>query len=117
MTNQYRKEVNVKIGGAGVGGCDLILAPGAADLSSCWCLWGTLNYGFCAYTAKIGFNNEDQSSTLNSTQIEDKAGSGRCPKVTGETALCSDVDSLGNCYGKSYDCFIDVSGLCHCKKN
>ena len=49
VTNQYKKEVNVKIQGLGVGGCDIILAPGAVDTSDCWCLWGTLHYSFCAY--------------------------------------------------------------------
>ena len=115
VANKFRKEVNVKIQGSGVGGCDIILAPGGEDTSDCWCLWGTINYSFCAYDPKAV--EEKIGSDFNSTAIiEDKEilGSGRCPKVTGESILCNDLTSLGNCYNGSYSCVIDSSGLCHC---
>lgn len=31
VTNTWRKEVNVKVHGEGVGGCDTLLAPGQTD--------------------------------------------------------------------------------------
>jgi hypothetical protein len=31
VTNTWRKEVNVKIKGEGVGGCDVVLTPGQTD--------------------------------------------------------------------------------------
>jgi hypothetical protein len=44
VANQYGKEVNIKIQGTGVGGCDVVLQPGQEDDGDCWCLWGTINY-------------------------------------------------------------------------
>ena len=43
VINNYKKEVNVKIQGAGVGGCDVIMQPGDENDSDCWCLWGTIS--------------------------------------------------------------------------
>eukprot|EP01036_Dinobryon_divergens_P031323 gene31323-40698_t len=111
VTNQYKKEVNIKIQGLGIGGCDIILAPGAVDSSDCWCLWGTLHYSFCAYDKLLA---DGIYGTATTTMNTNRTGSGTCPKLTGETALCSDVDSLGNCYGKAYACNIDSSGQCLC---
>lgn len=106
----YKKEVNVKIQGTGVGGCDILLTSGASDSSDCWCLWGTLNYSFCAFVTKIG------ESSLNETMVVNDVGKGRCPIVTGESLQCSDLDSLGNCYNNhGYECVIESSGLCSCK--
>ncbi len=37
VSNQYtKKPVNIKIQGAGVGGCDIVLNPGDVDSSDCW---------------------------------------------------------------------------------
>jgi hypothetical protein len=52
VTNDFKKELNVKVQGLGLGGCDVVLDSGEVDGSSCWCLWGTLNYSFCAYEKK-----------------------------------------------------------------
>lgn len=110
MINNYKKEVNVKIQGAGVGGCDILLQSGEINESDCWCLWGTVNYGFCAYTASpLGGN-----LVSNSTSEESNLKAGRCDVVTGESLTCSDVSSLGNCYDGGYECEIDHEGLCHC---
>jgi hypothetical protein len=85
-----------------VGGCDILLQSGEENDADCWCLWGTVNYAFCAYNKPLpGFN---------STELE----SGRCPEVTGETKVCNDLSSLGNCYDSGYVCTIDTEGLCHC---
>ena len=116
VRNQYKKEVNIKIQGLGIGGCDIVLAPGAVDSSDCWCLWGTLHYSFCVYD-KLFANGiyESNVSTITSMNDSTITGSGTCPnKLTGETALCSDVESLGNCYGKAYACNIDSMGQCLC---
>lgn len=111
MTNNFNKEINVKIQGTGVGGCDVILQPGQEDASDCWCLWGTINYSFCAYK-KSAFGDSDIN---NSTEVvKEGVQNGRCPMVTGESLVCSDLSSLGNCYDKSYACTIDEGGLCHC---
>jgi len=109
VTNNFKKELNVKIQGAGVGGCDVVLASGEVD-ESCWCLWGTLHYSFCAYEKK------PLGADTNATLAEDasEVGSGKCPKVTGENLVCSDLSSLGNCYDKAYTCSVDQEGLCHC---
>mmetsp|Transcript_1922 Transcript_1922/g.1897 ORF Transcript_1922/g.1897 Transcript_1922/m.1897 type:complete len:129 (+) Transcript_1922:44-430(+) len=103
VLNEYKKELNVKIQGSGVGGCDILLQPGEENDSSCWCLWGTINYSFCAYSqSPLGNNN---------TNVE----SGKCPVVPGESGVCSDLSSLGNCYDGAYFCKIDSTGLCHCE--
>ena len=107
MSSEYKKEVNIKIQGTGIGGCDVILNEGESNPSDCWCLWGTINYSFCAYT-KNGLN--DNLAVSNSTVAQ-----GKCPVVTGESLVCSDLSSLGNCYDKAYSCLIDESGLCHCQ--
>ena len=104
--------MNIKIQGSGVGGCNITLAPGSdsnpvEDKSDCWCLWGTINYSFCAYAEK-------SSSALDSNSTKE-TGSGKCPTGTGESLVCSDLSSLGNCYNGAYACSIDVNGLCHCQ--
>ena len=110
IQNLYKKEVNVKIQGAGIGGCDIILQAGETNNADCWCLWGTVNYSFCSYVpSKI----QDQLISNNSSEVDSK--NGKCPIVTGESLLCSDLSSLGNCYDGSYSCVIDSSGLCSCK--
>ena len=111
VANSWKQELNVKIQGSGVGGCDVILQPGQSDTSACWCLWGTINYSFCAYQ-KSPFGSE---ATHNATEMA-KADikSGKCPVVTGESLVCSDLSSLGNCYDYAYSCAIDAGGLCHC---
>ena len=116
IINNYKKEVNIKIQGSGVGGCDIILQPGETEDSECWCLWGTVNYGFCAYTASpFGDDNKLIShANITSSTVSDNLKSGRCDVVTGESLTCSDVTSLGNCYDGAYECEIDHEGLCHC---
>ena len=83
VTNQYKKEVNVKIQGLGVGGCDIILAPGAVDTSDCWCLWGTLHYSFCAYDKLLADGSYEANThhhIENDTTIitSSKNGTGSC---------------------------------------
>lgn len=110
VSTQYKDQLNIKIQGAGFGGCDIILNKGEAS-DSCWCLWGTLNYSFCAYRkSRLG------EPTNNATEfgMEDIAA-GRCPAVTGETLVCSDLNSLGNCYDDAYFCTVNANGLCHCE--
>lgn len=120
MTSEYKKELNVKIKGAGLGGCDVIMQPGTVDTNDCWCLWGTLNYAFCAYTKTVTAQdslNGTVTTVIDESQFEIDSNiteTGRCPVVTGESLLCSDLDSLGNCYKGAYSCTIDVNGFCHC---
>lgn len=111
VSSEYKKEINVKIQGTGIGGCDIILMPGETNTANCDCLWGTLNYSFCAYSKGATAYGAAGNAT------EEAVGSGRCPKVTGESLVCSDLESLGNCYGKGYSCLIDATGLCHCSSN
>ena len=114
VTNYYKKELNIKIQGAGVGGCDILIAaanttnPSVTDASDCWCLWGTLNYSFCAYYSGKLPAPLDNNSTKETSD-------GRCPVVTGESLLCSDLSTLGNCYKGAYNCIVDVSGACSCQ--
>lgn len=82
MSNEYKKEVNVKIGGLGVGGCDVVLQPGEANPTDCWCLWGTLHYTFCAYT-KVGAVEKETPIVNNTTSLA--TADGRCPLITGIT--------------------------------
>ena len=104
--------MNIKIQGSGVGGCDVILQPGQVDESDCWCLWGTINYSFCAYKkSPLEFGVAHNETELAKEAVK----SGRCPVVTGESLVCSDLSSLGNCYDGSYSCSIDENGLCHCQ--
>lgn len=111
VANQYKDELNVKIQGAGVGGCDVILQSGMIDQSDCWCLWGTINYSFCAYK-KSPIGTESSHNATESAKLG--VASGTCPIVTGESLVCSDLSSLGNCYDGAYSCTIDSNGLCHC---
>jgi len=87
----------------------MTLDSGASDQSSCWCLWGTLNYSFCAYKKSLS-NGTEALSDADKTS----SGEGKCPKMTGGSLLCSDLQSLGNCYKGAYQCAVDSSGLCHC---
>jgi hypothetical protein len=66
------------------------------------------DYSFCAYS-----QNPIHGTGLlkNESQVE----SGKCPVAQGETGVCSDLSSLGNCYDSSYFCKIDSTGLCHCE--
>jgi hypothetical protein len=43
VINNYKKEINVKIQGSGVGGCDVIMQAGEENYADCWCLWGTIS--------------------------------------------------------------------------
>ena len=92
----------------GVGGCDIILQPGESNTSDCWCLWGTINYSFCAYSKGV---TDDKTFPISSNSTVEQ---GKCPIVTGESLVCSDIASLGNCYNGGYSCTIDSTGLCHC---
>ena len=120
MTSDYKKELNIKISGTGVGGCDIIMNQGTVNSNDCWCLWGTLNYAFCAYT-KTGVEAADSLNGTVTTIIDESefevsnvTETGRCPAKTGESLVCSDLDSLGNCYKGAYSCNVDASGFCHC---
>lgn len=62
------------------------------------------DYSFCAYS-------QNPIAGSNSTGVE----SGKCPVVQGESGVCSDLSSLGNCYDGGYFCKIDANGLCHCE--
>jgi hypothetical protein len=119
VENHYKKEVNVKIQGLGVGGCDILIQPGDSNPSDCWCLWGTLNYSFCAYTKMSAEELIQQkyapATEPNSASNPAAVKSGRCPIITGESLLCSDLTSLGNCYSGGYACQIDVNGFCNCQ--
>jgi hypothetical protein len=106
--------LNIKIHGAGLGGCDVIIKPGQTDNSDCNCLWGTLDYAFCAYAPGRGFMTEEEEKELTLPKPTEVAA-GRCPIVTGETLVCSDLATLGNCYDKGYSCSVESNGLCHCK--
>lgn len=101
--------MNIKIQGAGVGGCDIVMNPSSNNTNDCWCLWGTLNYSFCAYT-KLGDGKQDLEQVKNNPAVK----SGRCPIITGESLLCSDLSSLGNCYNGAYSCTVDTNGFCDC---
>lgn len=107
VINNYKKEINVKIQGSGVGGCDVIMQAGEENDADCWCLWGTINYSFCAFQQghleRTGYN-----------ETETTVSNGRCPVAEGEAAVCSDLSGLGNCYNGGYVCTIDSEGLCHC---
>ena len=90
--------VHVRIKGAGVGGCDILLDSHERDDSDCACLWGTVGYKFLAHLSNPGSTEE--------------AGD-----VPNEVPLCSDTKSLGNCYHTgSYFCYITQDGLCHCQE-
>lgn len=141
MSNSYKKEVNVKIQGAGVGGCDITMQPGEQNPSKflcessllcivrrltsslrypadCWCLWGTVNYSFCAYTKMTAeeLAREKYAPTLPRNETNpDAVKQGRCPIITGESLLCSDLASLGNCYDGAYSCQVDTNGFCNCQ--
>jgi len=47
--NDFKDDLNIKISGAGVGGCDVIVESGSQNLQDCDCLWGTVGYKFKAY--------------------------------------------------------------------
>eukprot|EP00041_Stephanoeca_diplocostata_P006380 m.82435 g.82435 ORF g.82435 m.82435 type:complete len:134 (+) comp16333_c0_seq2:200-601(+) len=96
VSNMWHKEVNIKIEGEGVGGCDVVLPPNTTNQKDCECLWGTLNYKFYAFEPSA---ESDQPL---------------------EILICSDKNSIGNCYHGSYSCAIFPGGpwpagpLCHC---
>jgi hypothetical protein len=80
----------------------------------CWCLWGTLNYNFCAYAKPSKLQ-----IASNITKISDlpKAISLLgCPLIDeeGDPLLCSDEKALGNCYNKAYQCVVTETGRCDC---
>jgi hypothetical protein len=80
--------LNIRISGAGVGGCDVVLNSPSSDNSTCDCLWGTVGYQFKAFTHDADAN---------------------------EWQLCADTKSLGNCYhNKGYSCEVTSLGFCHC---
>ena len=105
MINDYPRDLDIYIHGAGAGGCDTDVSAYGLDDNSCHCVWGTINYVFCAYT----------KNALNAYLPTDVGGVG-CPsrENDGETLLCSDLHNLGNCYNKRYTCTVDITGNCHC---
>ncbi len=116
VANNYKKELNIKIHGAGVGGCDVLIKPGQTDDKDCYCIWGTLDYSFCAYAPGRGYDESKLPEDFPVIQrdVSTEVTAGRCPAITGETLVCSDLASLGNCYGKAYSCSVESNGLCHC---
>jgi hypothetical protein len=111
VANKFKYELNIKIQGTGVGGCDVILQPGQTDESDCWCLWGTINYSFCAYKkSPVGSNDAFNATDVSKLTVAQE----KCPVITGESLVCSDLSSLGNCYDGAYSCTVDEEGLCHC---
>ena len=101
-----KTDINVKIEGEGVGGCDIVLpsavnstASGWHNSTACKCLWGTVGYKFHAYVPSLAHN-----ATLR--------GSAAAPAI--EIPICSDLVGLGNCYDGSYTCTVTEDKLCHC---
>ena len=101
-----KSDLNVKIHGEGVGGCDIIMHPATGgnateDDSSCKCLWGTVGYKMYVWLPDLDENGEDKmlrGFKDNSTALP----------------FCSDTSGLGNCYGGHYTCTIGEDKLCHC---
>lgn len=90
--------LNIRVSGAGVGGCDIVIPGGggvnSTDNKDCKCLWGTVGYQFRAYTTVTGVDGQPD-----------------------ELILCADTKSLGNCYHTSgYSCEVSSEGFCHCKE-
>ena len=115
-------DLNVKITGEGVGGCDIVMHPANAsgpqvDEGDCRCLWGTVGYRFQVWLPAVDedddklteFGNNDHKNTSNERGLLRKRGN--------VTALpfCSDSKGLDNCYHKSYTCTIGADKLCHCE--
>eukprot|EP01034_Spumella_vulgaris_P028609 gene28609-35495_t len=126
VTNQYPKDVSVKISGLGFGGCDLSLNADSSTYSNdCWCLWGTLNYNFCVYANKPSNNKYNEDKATNITNLLPPQTGKKdiskllfgCPPINaaGELLLCFDEKSLGNCYNKAYQCEVTAKGKCDCK--
>jgi hypothetical protein len=120
-------DLNVKIAGAGVGGCDIIMHPATAsgpteDDADCACLWGTVGYVFRAWLPVVG-GGEDDGDGDDVAAVQGKLrGKGSKSGERGSdnsTALpfCSDDHGLGNCYGGEYTCTIGEDKLCHCAED
>lgn len=115
VSNQYSSrtvtEINVKIiQSTGPGGCDLILKTGDSNSNSCDCFGGVSDYAFCAYTKSPVFAPGQNSTDKSNVNV-----GGKCPVLTGESLLCSDLASIGKCLGlRGYNCNVDATGLCHC---
>ena len=116
MANAYAAPINVKIAGLGLGGCDITLNP-SSQSSACQCIWGTLDYTFCAYTpsSTAALHLLEESSDQAESFAVAATASG-CPTHTGMNLLCSDLKSIGGCYGESYSCQVSSSGLCDCSE-
>ena len=101
-------DLNVKITGEGVGGCDIVMHPANAsgpqeNDHDCKCLWGTVGYRFQVWLPSEEDKDDDgrnkhNNKTLNSTGLP----------------FCSDSKGLGNCYHSNYVCTIGADKLCHC---
>ena len=89
VTSNYKKELNIKITGLGIGGCDVIMNTGDINSNDCWCQWGVLNYAFCAYT-KTGIDAKDSfmNGTTVTTIIDES-----------EFEVVSNVTESGRCQG------------------
>eukprot|EP01034_Spumella_vulgaris_P031022 gene31022-38341_t len=132
VTNDYSEDLDILIEGKGAGGCDKVIFAGTTNSDSCNCVWGTLDYTFCAYkpapaaaatapkvpigrptnppTAPV--QNPPKLSSLRSVMNNDFSplDSGTACKYRQDMDLvCSDLGGLGNCYnGKGYTCNIHV---------
>lgn len=101
-----KTDINVKIEGEGVGGCDVVMKPssnassgGWTNDTTCECLWGTVGYKFHAYVPSILVA---RNATL------------RGSSASIEIPICSDLVGLGNCYDGPYTCTVSQDKLCHC---
>jgi len=97
----HHSDLNVKIHGEGVGGCDIVMHPANStgpqeDDSSCKCLWGTVNYELSVWLPAIDGGDNGTNSSVEALPF------------------CSDTRGLGNCYHGPYTCTIGSDKLCHC---
>ena len=106
-------DLNVKIHGEGVGGCDIVMHPANSsgpteDDSSCKCLWGTVNYELTVWIPAV-----KEDAQPGRTSVKDgPSGNSSQPDAL---PFCSDTRGLGNCYGGPYTCTIGADKLCHCE--
>ena len=132
VVNNFNKNLDIRIRGAGVGGCALNLPTSMNDSSSCNCLAGTLAYSFCAYQPMILPNTTSNSTSptsptmlhrllraysganLRAEVVPERVRGLKCPSLPNETLLCSDRSGLDNCHNKDYTCTVMANGQCNC---
>ena len=120
-------DVNVKIAGEGVGGCDIVLKPasngtsrGWVNSTACECLWGTVGYKFHVYVPSLSGAVHERGVGVGAAEGSSVAlrGGGAAAAAAAAAAIeipiCSDLSGLGNCYDGSYTCTLTADKLCHC---